>query len=72
MFSGLESPAHLLVLAVVVMLLFGPKRLPELAKSLGSGIREFRESVGGGSDDEESNATRIASEADAIKERART
>jgi sec-independent protein translocase protein TatA len=47
MFSGLENPGHWLVLVVVVLLVFGPKRLPELGRSLGSGIRGFRESIAG-------------------------
>jgi len=36
---------EILVILVVVLLLFGAKRLPELARSLGQGIREFRKSV---------------------------
>jgi sec-independent protein translocase protein TatA len=48
MLSGLENPVHLLIIAVVVLLVFGPKRLPELGRSLGSGIRGFRDSISGG------------------------
>ena len=48
MLSGLESPAHLVVLLVIAMLLLGPKRLPQAARSLGSGIRQFKNSVEGG------------------------
>lgn len=51
MFSGLESPMHLLVLAVIAALVLGPKRLPELGRSLGQGIRGFRQSL---DDDEKS------------------
>jgi sec-independent protein translocase protein TatA len=47
MFSGLESPLHWLVLLVVVLLLFGPRRLPELGRSLGSGMRAFRDGIAG-------------------------
>ena len=47
MFSGLESPMHLLVVLIVAVLVFGPKRLPEVGRSLGSGLRQFKESVGG-------------------------
>jgi sec-independent protein translocase protein TatA len=43
---GLENPVHLLILAGIVLLIFGPKRLPELGRSLGKGIREFRGSLG--------------------------
>jgi sec-independent protein translocase protein TatA len=47
MFSGLESPMHLLVVLVIAMLVFGPKRLPDLGRSLGSGIRGFKDSIEG-------------------------
>lgn len=42
MFEGLFQPMHLLVIAIIAMLVFGPKRLPELGKGLGEGIRGFR------------------------------
>jgi sec-independent protein translocase protein TatA len=45
MLSGFENPIHLLIIAVVVLLLFGAKRLPEMGRSLGSGMREFRNGV---------------------------
>ncbi|MPY65432.1 twin-arginine translocase TatA/TatE family subunit [Deinococcus sp. SDU3-2] len=41
------GPAELLVILVIALLVFGPKKLPELGKSLGSGIREFRRSTQG-------------------------
>jgi sec-independent protein translocase protein TatA len=47
MFSGLESPAHLLIVLVVALLVLGPKRLPQVGRSLGSGIRHFRDSLEG-------------------------
>jgi sec-independent protein translocase protein TatA len=45
MFAGLASPSHLIIALAVVLLLFGAKRIPELAKGLGSGIKEFRQGV---------------------------
>jgi len=39
------GPTEIFVILVLVLLLFGAKRLPELARSLGQGIREFRKSV---------------------------
>lgn len=42
MISGLENPFHLLILLVVVLLFFGAKRLPEMGRSLGKGMREFK------------------------------
>jgi sec-independent protein translocase protein TatA len=47
MLSGLENPLHILMVLVVVLLLFGAKRLPELGQSLGTGLREFRSSITG-------------------------
>jgi TatA/E family protein of Tat protein translocase len=42
---GIESPVHLLFIAVVALVVLGPKRLPGLARALGQGIREFRQSL---------------------------
>jgi sec-independent protein translocase protein TatA len=42
---------ELLVLAVVLLLIFGPKRLPEIGKSMGKGMREFKDSITGKDDD---------------------
>jgi len=42
---GAIEPIHILIVLIVVLLLFGAKRLPELGKSLGSGIREFKKST---------------------------
>ena len=47
MVSGALSPTHLLLLAIVVMALFGAKRLPEFGKSLGSGMRGFKDALDG-------------------------
>jgi sec-independent protein translocase protein TatA len=43
----------LIVVLVIVLLIFGPKRLPGLGKSLGTGLREFKESITGESKDED-------------------
>ncbi|MGH2865342.1 MAG: Sec-independent protein translocase subunit TatA/TatB [Solirubrobacteraceae bacterium] len=42
---GLENPVHLIFIGAVALIVLGPKRLPEIARALGNGIREFRESV---------------------------
>lgn len=44
---GLDNPIHLLFLLVIVLLVFGAKRLPEMGRSLGSGLRGFKESING-------------------------
>jgi TatA/E family protein of Tat protein translocase len=46
---GIENPVHLLFIAAVALVVLGPKRLPELARSLGKGIREFRDAMSDGS-----------------------
>jgi sec-independent protein translocase protein TatA len=45
MFEGLFQPTHLLVIGFIAMLVFGPKKLPELGKGLGEGIRGFKDSL---------------------------
>jgi sec-independent protein translocase protein TatA len=45
MFEGLFQPTHLLVILVVGLFLFGPKKLPELGKGLGEGIRGFKKAM---------------------------
>jgi sec-independent protein translocase protein TatA len=41
------SPVELIIILVVVLIVFGPKRLPDLGRSLGRGMREFKDSVTG-------------------------
>jgi sec-independent protein translocase protein TatA len=50
---GWVSPWELLILLAFVLLLFGPKRLPEMGRSLGKGMREFKDSISGKDDDED-------------------
>ena len=47
------GPLEIIIVLVVVLLLFGPKRLPDLGRSLGSGMREFKNSVTGKDKDED-------------------
>jgi sec-independent protein translocase protein TatA len=42
---GLDNPVHLLVVLAVLLLVFGAKRLPEMGRSLGEGLRGFKESI---------------------------
>ncbi|CAN5552139.1 hypothetical protein BH24ACT21_BH24ACT21_00720 [soil metagenome] len=44
---GMPGPTELIILLVIILLLFGAKRIPELAKGLGSGMREFKKSSSG-------------------------
>jgi sec-independent protein translocase protein TatA len=44
---GLDNPLHIFILLVILLLVFGAKRLPELGRSLGTGMRGFKESISG-------------------------
>jgi len=46
MFEGIFQPTHLLVILGIALLIFGPRRLPELGRGIGEGIRSFKSSVG--------------------------
>ncbi|MEX1141844.1 MAG: twin-arginine translocase TatA/TatE family subunit [Thermoleophilaceae bacterium] len=45
------GPLEIAIVLIIVLLIFGPKRLPDLGRSLGSGMREFKDSVTGKSND---------------------
>ncbi len=45
MFEGLFQPMHLLIILVIVLVIFGPGKLPELGSSLGKAIRGFKNSM---------------------------
>jgi sec-independent protein translocase protein TatA len=49
---GWIGPWELAILLVIVLLVFGPKRLPEMGRSLGKGMREFKDSITGKDDEE--------------------
>jgi sec-independent protein translocase protein TatA len=51
--EGLFQPMHLVVIAIVGLFVFGPKKLPELGKGLAQGIREFKDAMNGVNDKEE-------------------
>ncbi len=48
--EGLLSPVHLVIILVIVLVLFGPGKLPDLGKGLGKGIREFKDALRTGTD----------------------
>ena len=60
MFEGLFQPMHMLIIAGIALLVFGPKKLPELGKGIGEGIRGFKAAIGG----EEKPAVAKGEEAD--------
>jgi sec-independent protein translocase protein TatA len=47
MFEGIFQPMHLLVIVGLALLMFGPKKLPELGKGIGEGIRGFKSAING-------------------------
>ena len=47
------GPVEIIIVLVIVLLIFGPKRLPDLGRSLGRGMREFKDSVTGKDKDDE-------------------
>lgn len=44
---GLDNPLHIAFLLIILLLVFGARRLPEIGRSLGSGLREFKQSING-------------------------
>jgi sec-independent protein translocase protein TatA len=50
MFEGLFQPTHLLLIFGIALLMFGPKKLPELGKGIGDGIRGFKSAIKAGED----------------------
>jgi sec-independent protein translocase protein TatA len=55
---------ELLVLVVVLLLIFGPKRLPEMGRSVGKGLREFKDSISGKDEKEPSQVAELAEASD--------
>jgi len=54
------GPLELVVVLIIALVIFGPKRLPELGRSMGKGIREFRGSISGKDDDEDEKSSNPA------------
>jgi sec-independent protein translocase protein TatA len=54
MFEGLFQPTHLIIIFAIALLIFGPKKLPELGKGVGDGIRGFKRAMAEGGGKEES------------------
>jgi len=53
MFEGLFQPMHLLVIFFIALLVFGPKKLPELGKGIGEGIRALKDSMNSNSNSDQ-------------------
>jgi sec-independent protein translocase protein TatA len=61
---GLDNPMHIAFLLVLLLLVFGAKRLPELGRSLGAGLRGFKESISGESPVVHAETAQLARAAD--------
>ena len=69
MFNGI-GPPELLIVLVIVLVIFGPKRLPGLGRSLGSGMREFKDSITGKTrdDDDDDDSRESGSDSETRRE----
>lgn len=62
MFEGLFQPMHLIVILVIALLVFGPKKLPELGKGLGESIRGFKDALSGAAEAAKQQASAASAE----------
>jgi sec-independent protein translocase protein TatA len=58
------GPLELVIVLVIALVIFGPKRLPDLGKSLGTGMREFKDSITGNSKDDDDKGALTPAPAD--------
>jgi len=68
MFEGLFQPMHLLVIFGIALLVFGPKKLPELGKGIGEGIRGFKSAIKADEDRPVSTTASVANDQCLTKE----
>ena len=61
------GPLEIIIVLVIVLLIFGPKRLPDLGRSLGRGMREFKDSVTGKDDDDDKTLDPGEDKPDAVR-----
>jgi sec-independent protein translocase protein TatA len=64
MLEGLFTPAHLVIILALALLILGPKRLPEAGRGLGSGIRGFKDALTGPSVEDEASPAGAAAGTD--------
>ena len=58
--DGILEPTHLLFILAIVLIIFGPGKLPELGRGLGKGIREFKGALSGITDDSSDSGKKAA------------
>jgi sec-independent protein translocase protein TatA len=54
------GPLELAIVLIIILVIFGPKRLPALGRQLGSGMREFKDSITGRHDDDDEDRPQIS------------
>jgi sec-independent protein translocase protein TatA len=64
--EGLLRPLHLLVILAIAIFIFGPKKLPELGKGVGEGIRSFKDALSGGFNSHDKRAVEEPKQVDGI------
>lgn len=60
MLDNLFTPTHLIIILVIALLVFGPRKLPELGKGLGEGLKGFKEGIKGTTESPKQDTTTIA------------
>lgn len=58
--DGLLEPTHLFFILIIVLIIFGPGKLPELGRGLGKGIREFKGALRGVTEDSKDSDKKVA------------
>jgi sec-independent protein translocase protein TatA len=66
LFTGLLQPTHLIIILIIALVFLGPKRIPEAGRALGQGLKEFKSSISGGTEEHH----QISPEAAAVDEEA--
>ncbi|HEY1465255.1 MAG TPA: twin-arginine translocase TatA/TatE family subunit [Terriglobales bacterium] len=57
MLDGLFQPTHILIIAIIALIIFGPRKLPEFGKGLGEGIRGFKDAMKGQPEEPKNTST---------------
>jgi sec-independent protein translocase protein TatA len=64
------GPLEIIIVLVIILVIFGPKRLPELGRSMGRGMREFKDSVTGNDKDDDEQRQELSPPATAVQQAA--
>ncbi|WP_347490529.1 twin-arginine translocase TatA/TatE family subunit [Desulfoscipio sp. XC116] len=66
MFNGILQPTHLILILVVVLIIFGPGKLPEVGKAMGKSLREFRRATASAMEENEAKKAQEAADQETI------